>query len=122
LLSSADIATIGPIIFKPDVTLFIPNTQNALEDATNLSKNASQAGVVATLEYHVVPNFLGYFPVLTDGMVLKTAQGSNLYITVNGNATFVNAARITASNYLTDNGVFHVLDRYGYNSGIDISY
>jgi len=99
------------IITKPDITFFIPNTQSALDNATAQSKNASQADITALLEYHIVPNFLGYFPVLQDGMVLKTAGGQDLHISIEGNATYVNSARITASNYLTTNGVFHVLDR-----------
>jgi len=66
----------------------------------------------ALFQYHIVPNFLGYSPVLTNGTSLKTAQGDNLTITIQNGDMFVNAAKVITMDLIVANGVVHVIDKY----------
>jgi uncharacterized surface protein with fasciclin (FAS1) repeats len=50
--------------------------------------------------------------MLTDGLSLKTTNGANLTIHVQGDKTYVNAARILSTDYIISNGVVHIIDRY----------
>lgn len=100
-----------PALLNSNQLIFAPNTAAALAAFTSLRKNASQAELGSIFGYHVVPNVLGYSANLRDGLVLKTQEGTNLHITVRGNNTFVNSAKIIASDFLTSNGVLHTLDR-----------
>jgi len=67
--------------------------------------------LTALFDYHIVPNFVGYSPLLTNGTVLKTVQGDNLTITTQGSDIFVNSAKIIEIDYLVVNGVIQVIDR-----------
>lgn len=44
-------------------------------------------------------------------MQLKTATGANVTVTIQDGDTYINAAKITAFDYIVANGVFHVIDR-----------
>lgn len=63
-------------------------------------------------QYHFVPGKTAYSTDLTDGMVLKTAQGSDIIVTLQGEDIYVNAAKVIASDYLVANGVVHVIDNF----------
>lgn len=103
---------VNDILGVPDVTYFIPNSAAALASVTAMAKNSSAAMLQANFEYHVVTGFVGYSTLLTDGMSLKTAQGSNVVVTVQDDGDmYINAAKIIASNYLVANGVVHVIDK-----------
>lgn len=43
---------------------------------------------------------------------MRTAQGSKVTITVQGNDTFVNQAKILKTDFLVGNGVLHTIDRH----------
>lgn len=101
---------VNDILAVPDVTYFLPNSAQALADATALSHNSSAQELKEIFEYHVVPGFVAYSPMLTNGMSLKTAQGQNITVTVQDGNTYINAAKIIASDYIVTNGVFHVLE------------
>jgi hypothetical protein len=76
-----------------------------------LAKNTSPGELQADFQYHIVPSFVGYSSLLKNGMVLKTAQGDNVTITVqDGGDIYVNAARVITSDYIVANGVVHVID------------
>lgn len=100
------------VLFGNDRTVFAPNTRPANTDFTAVTQNRSKAQVEDMFNYHVVPSFNGYFSSLKDGMNLTTASGKDLHVRVVGSTTFINGARITASNYLTANGVLHTIDTY----------
>jgi len=93
------------------MTFFAPNTQAALSAFTSLAPTLTSAELAATFNYHAVPNFIGYSSELTNGMQLQTVQGTNVTITIQGNETWVNGARIVVSDYLVANGVVHLIDR-----------
>jgi uncharacterized surface protein with fasciclin (FAS1) repeats len=62
-------------------------------------------------DYHLFPNELRYSPDLSDGLILQSNQGGNATIRVVKGSTYVNAAKIVSTDYLTYNGVMHILDR-----------
>jgi uncharacterized surface protein with fasciclin (FAS1) repeats len=97
------------------VTYFIPNSAAALANASNIIKvNGSSDDLKALFEYHIVPGFVGYSPLLTNGTSLKTAQGDNVTITVQDGDIFVNSAKVVTSDWIVANGVVHVIDQYVY--------
>jgi len=112
-LNTANVGYVDAVLALPDVTYFIPNSAAALANATNIIKvNGSSENLRALFEYHVVPNFLGYSPLLTNGMSLKTAQGDSLTITFHDGDMYVNSAKVITTDLLVANGVIHVIDRY----------
>jgi uncharacterized surface protein with fasciclin (FAS1) repeats len=112
-LSTANAGYVNGILEVPDVTYFIPNSAAALANASAIVKsNGSSENLQALFQYHIVPNYLGYSNLLTNGTSLRTAEGENLTITIQGGDMFVNAAKITTTDLLVANGVVHVIDRY----------
>ncbi|KUJ08476.1 FAS1 domain-containing protein [Mollisia scopiformis] len=111
-LNVADQPLVLPVLNGPGVTIFAPNTASALSKFTSLTANATQSELGDVFNYHVVPNFSGYSSNLRNGLVLKTMQGDNLTITIQGNDTFVNQAKIISTDFLIANGVLHTIDRY----------
>ncbi|KAH8778228.1 FAS1 domain-containing protein [Hyaloscypha sp. PMI_1271] len=99
-------------IDAPSNTIFAPNTQAAVDSFNSISATMSQEKLAEIFNYHTVPGFLGYSTQLKHGMQLRTLQGTNLTITVQGNNTFVNGARIMTYDYLVYNGVVHMIDSF----------
>ncbi|TAQ85349.1 hypothetical protein B7494_g6316 [Chlorociboria aeruginascens] len=101
---------VNEVLELPDVTYFLPNTAEALGNFTNIARNSSATALQAAFQYHIVPDFVGYSSLLTNGLSLKTAQGSNVTVTIQDGDMFINSAKVIASDYLVANGVVHVLD------------
>lgn len=97
----------APCILSPlTADRFAPNSTDFDEGA------ASEDSVLAWEEYHVVNGIVAYSPLMTDGKQFQTLQGSNLTITVLPNGSkYVNDVKVLDSDYLTSNGVFHVLEK-----------
>lgn len=91
------------------MTIFTPSDEAFA--AAGSSNNATSSELRNLLLNHIVPDFKGYLPKLKDGATYTTMAGSEITITVRNNAYFVNGARITSPNTITDNGVAHVIDR-----------
>lgn len=110
-LNTANAGYVNGIIEVPDVTYFIPNSAVALANATNAIKvNGTADDLQALFEYHIVPDFVGYSPLLKNGTSLKTMQGENITITIQDGDMYVNAAKVTTTDWIVANGVVHVLD------------
>jgi uncharacterized surface protein with fasciclin (FAS1) repeats len=109
-LSAADTNLVNAVLYRPNMTFFAPNTQEALAASNAIAPNMSQSELAGAFNYHAVPNFIGYSSQLKSGMQLKTAQGANVTITIQRNTTFVNGAKIVTSDYLVANGVVHMID------------
>lgn len=62
------------------------------------------------IEYGLVDGIVAYSPSLTNQSTFKTEEGEDITITVIDGATYVDASKITSPNYLTSNGVMHILD------------
>jgi hypothetical protein len=74
-LNKANAGYLNEIFESSNITYFIPNSVVALRNAWNfIQVNGNSTNLEAFLKYHIVPNFLGYSPLLTNGLSLKTAQ------------------------------------------------
>lgn len=63
------------------------------------------------LTYHVVPGKVLASTVVTlDGKKVKTVNGAEVTIKVNGGGVFVDGAKVVTTDIITDNGVIHVID------------
>jgi len=89
------------------VTIFTPS-EEAFAAAGSITNSTSELRTL--LLNHVIPDFKGYLPRLKDGAKYTTLGGSEITITIRGNAFFVNGAQITSPNVITDNGVSHVIN------------
>ncbi|RFU24390.1 hypothetical protein B7463_g11949, partial [Scytalidium lignicola] len=90
----------------PSITAFIPSNA-AFSNRTAATSYASSSNL---LSGHIIPNFLGYLPALTNGATYQTQAGGNITITIRGGQYFVNNAKIIASNQILENGVAHIID------------
>jgi uncharacterized surface protein with fasciclin (FAS1) repeats len=91
----------------PDITYFIPNNGAfAMQDSTN-----SYATIEKLLLGHLIPNFAGYLPTLSDGATYRSQGGSQFTLSIRGNDYYVNNAKIVLPNVVLENGVAHVIDQ-----------
>lgn len=97
--------------FTPDTTFFLPNTQAALDWFNGVSTTIAADNLTSLFNYHLVPNTVLYSTGFVNGTVLTSHQGDNLTITIVGNDTYVNSAKILQTDYLITNGVIHTVDR-----------
>lgn len=108
---SSSATYVNQILEVPDVTYFIPNSAAALAGATQLAQNSSAADLEAMFQYYVVPGFVGYSPLLKNGMSLKTQQGTDLTVTIQDGDMYINAAKVIVTDLMVANGVAHVIDK-----------
>jgi uncharacterized surface protein with fasciclin (FAS1) repeats len=97
----------GPFtVFAPTNEAFAKLPAGTVE---TLLKPENKAQLIAVLTYHVVPGKV-YSKDLKDGMKAKTAQGSDITITLKDGKAMVNNATVTAADIEASNGVVHVID------------
>jgi uncharacterized surface protein with fasciclin (FAS1) repeats len=94
------------------VTVFSTTNEAFQAGISNTTNPTALSGILSN---HIIPNFLGYTPVLTNGAVLTTQAGTNVTVTIRNGVYFINNARVVASNQITTNGVAHVLDSVRFN-------
>ncbi|KAF2033724.1 Fasciclin-domain-containing protein [Setomelanomma holmii] len=94
---------------SPNITVFAP-TNAALQAIGGSLANLSTADITNVLTYHVVNGTVGYSSGLSNGTILRAANGANLTITIHQGRIFVNGARVVTSDILIANGVAHVID------------
>jgi uncharacterized surface protein with fasciclin (FAS1) repeats len=87
------------------MTIFAPS--NAAFAAANISSSA----LPSVLGGHVIPNFVGYLPLLLNESSFTTLSGNVITITIKDDAFFVNGAQIVSPNIITENGVVHVINK-----------
>jgi uncharacterized surface protein with fasciclin (FAS1) repeats len=90
----------------PLITVFIP-TNDAF---TAAGISTSSTGLASALSGHVVQDFAGYIPSLTNGSSFVTQAGTTITVTIQGEDYFINNAKIVSSNLILENGVAHVID------------
>jgi uncharacterized surface protein with fasciclin (FAS1) repeats len=92
-----------------DITVFVPNNAAFLSIAS-LFQNASTETLRSVLGYHAVLGSVVFSGDVTNTTV-KTAQGSDLSLSVGNNGTvYVDNARVVVPNILLSNGVAHIID------------
>ncbi|XP_074073347.1 periostin isoform X9 [Macrotis lagotis] len=121
LLEAADLKDI--LIQPGDWTLFVP-TNDAFKGLTNeekeilmRDKNALQNIVL----YHLTPGIFigkGFEPGVTN--ILKTTQGSKIFLKGVNNTLMVNEVKSKESDVMTTNGVIHVVDKLLYPADIPV--
>lgn len=89
-------------------TVFLPS--NAAFAAASVGTSISSS-TASLLSNHVVGGFAGYLPVLKDGAALTTQKGETLIISIRNGIYYVNDAKITQANIITENGVVHIIDK-----------
>jgi uncharacterized surface protein with fasciclin (FAS1) repeats len=91
----------------PEITYFIPsNSAFAMQGATN-----GYSSIENLLLGHMIPNFAGYLPSLTDGTTYRSQVGSQFTVTVRGTDYYINNAKVILGNVIVANGVAHVIDQ-----------
>lgn len=70
---------------------------------------ANKTQLTAVLTYHVVPGKV-MSTDLSDNMMVKTVQGSNLTISLANGSVMVNDAKVVQANIACTNGVIHAID------------
>lgn len=110
LLSEVESPFLVTVLRASDLTVFAPNTEQALKDMNSLMTGLNQTGRASAVGYHLVPKAL-YSGNLTDGMKLKTLAGQDLTVTVMEGEVYINSAKIITSNLLISNGVIHTIDK-----------
>lgn len=98
-----------------DYTLFLPdvNAINALQDMMNLNQfdMLNIPDMEDILEYHIIEG--SYLAEdLEPGMVLSTLNGEDALVGENASGLTIDGVNIIATDFVADNGVFHVIN-YG---------
>ncbi|TVY19359.1 Fasciclin-like arabinogalactan protein, partial [Lachnellula arida] len=109
-LNSQNADYVDAVLTQPNITYLIPNSAAALANATALAAKVSADERKAVFEYHILPGVVAYSTDLKNGTSWKTAQGEDVTVTVQDGETYVNSAKVIASDYIVANGVVHVLD------------
>ena len=98
----------GPFtVFAPTNEAFAALPEGTLESLL-LPENKDK--LVAILSYHVVPGSVKSSD-LSDGMVAKTVQGSEIKVGVSDYGVKINDASVTSADIMASNGVVHVIDK-----------
>lgn len=98
----------GPFtVFAPTNEAFMALPEGTLE---SLLKPENKDQLVAILTYHVVPGKI-MSTDLSDGQKAKTAQGSNVNISVSSMGVKINNAKVTNADIEASNGIVHVIDQ-----------
>jgi uncharacterized surface protein with fasciclin (FAS1) repeats len=77
----------------------------------SLLKPENKAKLVAILTYHVIPSkAMATDVVKLDGRSVKSVQGGEIKVTVDGATVKVNDAKVIKTDIACSNGVIHVID------------
>jgi uncharacterized surface protein with fasciclin (FAS1) repeats len=77
----------------------------------SLLKPENKEKLVAILTYHVIPGkAVAADVVKLDGKAVKSVQGGNIQVTVDGATVKVNDAKVIKTDIDCSNGVIHVID------------
>lgn len=109
-LKAADLVKVlkgkGPFtVFAPTDEAFAKLPKGTVED---LLKPENKAKLTKILTYHVVPGKVLAKDIKTGNV--KTVEGGNLAIKLEGKKVEVNEAYVTKADVAADNGVIHVVD------------
>jgi uncharacterized surface protein with fasciclin (FAS1) repeats len=109
-LAGALVATdlLDTLSAAPDLTIFAPSN-DAFAAIGSAAANLTTQQITDILSYHVINGTIAYSSSLGNGSV-ATLGGSDVNITVEDGAVFVNSARVINADILYAGGVIHVID------------
>ncbi|XP_004458075.2 periostin isoform X2 [Dasypus novemcinctus] len=117
-LSLLEAADLKDLLSQPgDWTLFVP-TNDAFKGMTNEEKEIlmrDRNALQNIILYHLTPGVFigkGFEPGVTN--ILKTAQGSKVYVKGVNDTLLINELKSKESDIMTTNGVIHVVDKLLY--------
>ncbi|XP_036913575.1 periostin isoform X3 [Sturnira hondurensis] len=117
-LSLLEAADLKELLTQPgDWTLFVP-TNDAFKGMTNEEKEVlirNKNALQNIILYHLTPGVFigkGFEPGVTN--ILKTTQGSKIYLKGVNDTLLVNELKSRESDIMTTNGVIHVVDKLLY--------
>jgi transforming growth factor-beta-induced protein len=95
---------------SPNVTCLAP-TNDAFSSAGSPDQNLNSTSLSGALMFHTLP-FPLYSPYIVSGMVVKSAAGLDVIVTItDGGDIYFNDAKVISPNVFTNNGLIHVLDK-----------
>jgi transforming growth factor-beta-induced protein len=99
----------GPFtVFAPTDAAFAKLPAGTVE---SLLKPENKATLTAILTYHVVSGKVPASTVVTlNGKSVRTVNGAEVKVKVDGSSVFVNDSKVTATDVSATNGVIHVID------------
>jgi len=100
----------GPFtVFAPTDEAFSKLPEGTLE---NLLKPENKEKLIGILKYHVIPGKTMCADVSKlDGKTVKSVQGGEIKVSVDGDTVKVNDAKVIKSDIACSNGVIHVIDK-----------
>ncbi len=115
LVKAVTAADLVETLQKPGpYTVFAPTNEAfaALgeEKLTELLKPENKDELTKILTYHVVPS-AALSSDLSNGQMLKTVEGQDAAVTIDGDTVKVGDATVTAADVEASNGVVHVIDQ-----------
>jgi uncharacterized surface protein with fasciclin (FAS1) repeats len=109
--SGYDPSFFNTVTAATDMTWFVPNSAAALDGILNAS-NATQEQFTTLASYHCIIGSVIYSTSLKNGTQLKMFSGLPAIVRIlDDGTTYINSAKVIASDYLIENGVMHVIDR-----------
>jgi transforming growth factor-beta-induced protein len=114
LTAALNASGLDELLNSPDVnlTLFAPTDEafEALPPGTIEALLEDPQGLLSEiLAYHVLPEVVESGD-LFDEMILTTALGQDITVTINEDGVFINEAKVIIVDILASNGIIHVID------------
>jgi uncharacterized surface protein with fasciclin (FAS1) repeats len=99
----------GPFtVLAPNDEAFAKLPEGTVE---SLLKPENKEKLIAILTYHVIPaKAMAADVVKLDGKSVKTAQGGEIQVTLDGTTVKVNNGKVIKTDIACSNGVIHVID------------
>ena len=102
-------------------TVFAPTNEAffALDayDRNKLQDPAFKAQLVEILSYHVVAGDI-LAKDLSDGEIVRTVEGENVTVHINGSSVLINDAQVVVADVNASNGVVHIVDKVLFPAGL----
>jgi uncharacterized surface protein with fasciclin (FAS1) repeats len=106
-----DSGFIDSIKYSGPITIFAPTNEafNKIPDETLKEIMENRTRLRSIIAYHIVPENISSNE-LRNGASIKTYQGENLTVSVDGNTIKLNNATIKQTDIKCNNGIIHLID------------
>lgn len=68
--------------------------------------------LVHNQDYHFYPDYLLYSPDFSNNFTMTSRQGENATMRIINGDTYINDAKVIATDWLIYNGVLHIIDKW----------